>query len=129
MEVLIGYHRHLVEALLLVLGVNLLLPYLLRHDLPKRVFYTRIGYFVFWAAWAMVAFSGLMVWIFAGRPHTLPVDLMIVLVLLLPILDGYRAIRLKKLWLAEQDGIGFSMAVVGIEIALVTLVAVLSLSR
>jgi hypothetical protein len=129
MDVLIGYHRHLVEALLLVLGLNLILPYLLRADPAKRIFYTRVGYFVFWAVWAMVAFSGLMVWIFAGRPHTLPVDLMIALVVVLPILDAYRAIRLKKLWLAEEEGIGFSMAVVGIEIALVTLVTVLSLSR
>jgi hypothetical protein len=128
MDVLIAYHRHLVEAWLLVLGVNLILPYVLRNDLPKRVFYTRIGYFVFWALWAMVGFSGLMVWLFAGRPHTLPVDLMIALIVVLPLLDGYRAIRLKKLWLAGEEGVGFSMAVVGIEIALVTLVTVLAFS-
>ena len=128
MDVLIGYHRHLVEAWLLVMGVNLILPYALRGNAVKRVFYTRVGYFAFWAFWAMVAFSGLMVWLFAGRPLTLPVDLMIVLAVLLPILDGYRAIRLRKLWLAGEEGVGFSMAVVGIEIALVTAVTVLSLA-
>jgi hypothetical protein len=58
----------------------------------------------------------------------LPVILMLVALVALPILDGYRAIRLKKLWLAGEDGVGFSMAVVGIEIALVTLVTVLAYS-
>jgi hypothetical protein len=128
MDVLIGYHRHLVEALLLVMGLNLILPYALRGNPERRIFYTRVGYFAFWMFWSMVAFSGLMVWLFAGRPMNLPVILMLVALVALPILDGYRAIRLKKLWLAGEDGVGFSMAVVGIEVALVTLVTVLAYS-
>ena len=129
MDVLIGYHRHLVEAWVLVMGVNLILPYALRANPARRIFTTRIGYFAFWAFWAMSAFSGLMVWLFAGRPHTLPVDLMMALTLVLPILDGYRAIRLKKLWLAGEEGIGFSMGTVAIEIALTMAVTVLAVSR
>jgi hypothetical protein len=129
MDVLIGYHRFLVEAWLLVMGLNLILPYALRANPPRRIFVTRIGYFAFWAFWAMAAFSGLMVWLFAGRHHTLPVDLMMGLALVLPILDGYRAVRLKKLWLAGEAGIGFSMAVVAVEIALTVSVTILAFSR
>jgi len=129
MDVLIGYHRHLVEGWLLVMLLNLMLPRVLREADLKRVFYTRVGYFAFWALWAMVLFSGLMVWLFAGRPLTLSVDLMFGAGVLLPILDAWRAIRLRKIWLAEGTGIGFSSAVTGLEISivlLVTLVAVKS---
>jgi len=129
MDVLIGYHRHLVEARLVILGLNLILPYALRSDPVRRVFYTRIGYFAFWAFWSMAAFSGLMVWLFAGRPMTPPVILMLGALALLPILDGYRAIRPRKLWMAGEEGIGFSMAVVAVEIAVVTLVTLFSLTR
>ena len=128
MDILIGYHRHLVEAWLLVMGVNLILPYALRGNPVRRIFTTRVGYFAFWAFWAMAAFSGLMVWLFAGRPMTLPVTLMIVSVFLLPVLDGYRAIRLKKLWIAGEEGVGFSMTLVAVEIALVTLVTLLAVA-
>jgi hypothetical protein len=126
MDVLIGYHRHLVEGWLLVMLLNLLLPWALKNADVKRVFYTRIGYFAFWALWAMVLFSGLMVWIFAGRPMTLPIEAMIAAGALLPLLDGYRAIRLKRIWLSGAKGIAFSSQVVAVEILL--LLAVTSLA-
>lgn len=128
MDVLIGYHRHLVEGLLLILLLNLLLPWILRSSREKRIFYTRVGYFAFWALWSMVAFSGLMVWLFAGRPLTLPVTAMLALAVLLPLLDVYRAVRLKRLWLSGSEGLGLNTSVVGLEFALtigVTLLAVL----
>ena len=128
MDVLIGYHRHLVEGLLLILLLNLLLPWILRSSREKRIFYTRIGYFAFWALWSMVAFSGLMVWLFAGRPLTLPVTAMLALAVLLPLLDIYRAVRLKRLWFSGSEGLGLNTSVVGLELALtigVTLLAVL----
>ena len=118
MEVLLGYHRFLVEAWLGVMIANLLFPYLLRSDPSRRIFYTRVGYFAFWALWAMVGFSGLMVWLFAGRPMNGPVIAMIAAAVILPLLDGYRAIRLKRLWLAEQEGLGFSATVILLEIAI-----------
>ncbi len=127
MDVLIGYHRHLVEGLLLILLLNLSLPWILQSSPEKRIFYTRVGYFAFWALWSMVAFSGLMVWLFAGRPLTLPVIGMLILTGLLPLLDIYRAVRLKRLWLSGSTGLGFNSAIIGLELALtigVTLLAV-----
>jgi len=126
-DVLIGYHRHLVEGLILILLLNLGLPWVLRSSPEKRIFYTRIGYFAFWALWSMVAFSGLMVWLFAGRSLTLPVTAMLALTGVLPGLDIYRALRLKRLWLSGSEGLGFNSAVVGLELLLtigVTLLAV-----
>jgi len=127
MDVLMAYHRHLVEGLLLILLLNLLLPGLLRSSPEKRIFYTRIGYFAFWALWSMVAFSGLMVWLFAGRPMNAPITVMIAATVILPLLDGYRAIRLKRLWLSGSTGLGLNSAVVGLEFALTIGVILLAL--
>ncbi len=127
MDILIGYHRHLVEGLTLVILLNLLLPLVLRSSMLKRVTWTRIGYFAFWALWSMVAFSGLMVWIFAKQPMNLAIISMFTLLILLPILDIYRAIKLKKIWLLGDDGLGFNSLVVFIELLLtigVTLLAI-----
>jgi hypothetical protein len=127
MDVLIGYHRHLVEGWLLVMLFNLLVPWVFKDVDVKRVFYTRIGYFAFWALWSMVVFSGLMVWIFAGRPMHFSVEIMMMASLLLPVLDGYRAIRLKRIWLAESKGVGFSSLITGIEILTLLVVTLLAL--
>jgi len=126
MDVLIGYHRHLVEGWLLVMLLNLSLPWVFKRADVRRIFYTRVGYFAFWALWTMVLFSGLMVWIFAGRPMTLPVEAMMAAGILLPLLDGYRAIRLKRIWLSGAKGIVFSAQVVAVEILLLLAVTALA---
>ncbi len=129
MESLIGVHRHLVEGWLLVMGLNLLLPYALRRQPERRILWTRIGYFAFWAFWAMVGFSGLMVWIFAGRPMNLSIVWMWALIVIMPLLDAYRALRLKILWNSGKEGIGFSMTVVAAEMVLVLALSLLAASR
>jgi hypothetical protein len=121
MELLISYHRILVEGLLLLLALNLILPWSLRKWPERRVFYTRIGYFAFWALWSMAVFSGLIVWIFAGRPLTPPLFIMWGVTLLLPLLDGYRAVRLRRLWRDGKEGLGFSSLIVLLEILAVAL--------
>ena len=120
MDFLTATHRHLVEGLLLVMFFNLALPYLLRENAPRRIFSTRIGYFAFWMLWTMVLFSGLIVFVFLKQPMTTPVIAMLVLSVALPVLDAYRAIRLKKIWLQEETGIGFSSKILLGEILLVT---------
>ena len=127
MDILMGYHRHLVEILIFIFLLNLLLPWGLRKNLPKRIFWTRVGYFSFWALWSMVAFSGLMVWLFARHPMNIAVISMLILLVILPILDIYRAIKLKRLLILEQDGLKFNTIVVVLEILLsigVTLLAI-----
>lgn len=128
MDVLIGYHRVLVEALLGIVFLNMLIPYLLRSNLMKLVKYTRIGYFAFWALWAMVAFSGLIVFIFMREPLTLAVVVMLAAIVILPLLDGYRAITLKKIWQTKQPGLSFNGKVLSLEalvIAATTAIAII----
>jgi hypothetical protein len=48
LDEIISYHRYMVEILLFVLILNLLLPFLLKQNIEKMVFWTRIGYFAFY---------------------------------------------------------------------------------
>ncbi|WP_456458128.1 hypothetical protein [Nitratifractor sp.] len=127
MDVLIATHRHLVEALLLVILLNLFVPAMLRSSPARRVLWTRIGYFAFWAFWSMVLFSGLIVFVFMREPFTPAVIAMLVVAVLLPILDAYRAIRLKALWKNAEEGLNFSMKVLGTEMLLILAVTGLAL--
>ena len=127
MDVLIATHRHLVEGLLLVILLNLFVPAMLRARPDRRVLWTRIGYFAFWALWSMVLFSGLIVFVFMREPMTPSVIGMLAAAVVLPLLDGYRAIRLKKLWIAGEEGLGFSMKILGVEMLLVLAVTGLAL--
>ena len=129
MDVLIATHRHVVEGWLLVMLLNLFLPLILRRDAVRRIFWTRVGYFAFWAFWSMAVFSGLIVYLFAGHPHTPAVLAMMALSLLLPILDGYRAIRLRKIWNSGKNGLGFSTTIVALEIVSVLGVTIFAAMR
>ncbi len=80
------------------------------------ILYTRIGFFAFWALWSMTLFSGLIVWIFASRPVTVPLIVMWIVTLTLPILDGYRAFALRRQWLEEKEGLGINTLLIVIEI-------------
>ena len=126
MDVLIHYHFLTVEGLLFVIMINLFLPLGLRSKMQKLVFYTRVGYFAFWALWSMSIFSGLIVFVFTRHELTFRVDTMIALAVILPILDGYRAVKNKKLWLSGSDATSFSMTVVGVEMLLTLAVVALS---
>lgn len=129
MDVLIHYHFLTVEGLMLVLLINIFLPLALRSNLNKYILYTRIGYFAFWAFWSMSLFSGLIVFVFTKHALTMRVDMMIALAVILPLLDGYRAIKNKKIWLSGGDAVSFSMSVVGIELLLtLMLIAVTKMS-
>ncbi len=127
MNILLGYHRHLVEIMVFIFLLNMLLPFILRNFVEKSIFWTRVGYFAFWGLWSMVAFSGLIVWLFARHPMNLSIISMLALLVLLPILDIYRAIKLKRLWLLEQNGLSFNTIVVGVELILTIAVILLAI--
>jgi hypothetical protein len=124
MDYLLNYHRWAAEGLLLIMLINLAVPYILRSNIAKMIFWMRVGYFAFWAFWTMTAFDGLITWIFTHRKLPAAVWLMIVVSAILPLLDGYRAIKLKKLWRDGNDGVLFNITIVGIEIAL-TLITII----
>jgi len=106
--------------------LNLFLPLFLKSDAIRLIFWTRVGYFAFWAFWSMAVFSGLIVFVFTKHLLTPQIDAMIALSIILPILDGYRAIKNKRLWIANQDASSFSMTIVGIELLLTLIVIAIS---
>ena len=118
MTEILAWHRWVAEGLLIVMLLNLASPYFLRSRPERMVFWTRVGYFAFWAFWTMAVFGGLITWVFKLRewPPTV-IAMVIVAVVLIPI-DIYRAIRLKKIWISGNDGMAFNTLWVGIEIAL-----------
>jgi len=127
MNLLISYHVILVKLLIFVMAINLFLPFLLKNNLIKLVKWTRIGYFSFWGAWAMVIFAGLVVFVFTKQKLTADVILMITASAILPFLDGYRAIKLGKIWQKKESGLKFSTAIVLLELAIVVATTVYSI--
>jgi hypothetical protein len=115
---IISWHRWAVEGLLLVMLFNLVVPYRLRQQAVRMIFWTRVGYFAFWALWSMTAFGGLIAWMFTQRQLPTPVIVMIVVAFVVAFIDGYRGIKLKHHWVAGNDGIGFNTRLVGIELVL-----------
>ena len=127
LDEILSYHRIIVEILLFVLVLNLILPLLLKHKVEKMVLWTRIGYFAFWMFWSMNIFSGLIVFMFTGRTLTLFVIAMIIASILLGMLDTYRAIKTKKIWLKGLDASGLSIVILLAEITLIVLVSLLAI--
>jgi len=118
MNIIISYHFYLVIGLLGIMVLNLSLPAIYKIDHERLVLYTRIGYFAFWALWSMVLFSGLIVLVFMRLKMGWSVWLMLLLSAVLPLLDGFRAIKMKKLWQDDRSADSFSGRIVLSEIIL-----------
>ncbi len=127
MDSLIAVHRYLVEVLLFVMVFNIIILYILKDNLIKAVLLGRIGFFGFWMAWTMVVFSGLIVYIFMKQPYNLPVNSMIVSSAILPIIDGYRAVKLRKIWSGHRIGLAFNTTMILIELAIVAGIIILTI--
>jgi hypothetical protein len=82
------------------------------------IFWTRVGYFAFWAFWTMGVFGGLIMWIFKLQAWPPTVIAMVVVALVLSLIEIYRALTLKKFWIRGEEGIGFNARWVGLEIVL-----------
>jgi hypothetical protein len=115
-----------VEILLSVMVLNIFLPQALKGNPLKSILFSRIGYFAFWASWSMAVFSGTILFVFTRHQMTTEVVAMIVLSVLLPILDGYRAIKSKRLWMRNEDALSFSFTLVMVEITATLLVVYIS---
>jgi len=118
MTEILAWHRWVAEGLLFVMLLNLASPYFLRSQPERMIFWTRVGYFAFWAFWTMVVFGGLIAWIFKLQAWPATVIAMVMVAVVLIPIDIYRALALKKLWISGNDGIGFNTRWIGIEIAL-----------
>ena len=124
LDEIIDYHRWAVYGLLAVMLYNLLVPRLLRADPLRMIFWTRVGYFAFWAFWTMVAFGGVIAWMFKLREMPPAVVMMMVATVVLAPIDIYRAVQLKRHWLDGEDGMRLNTLMVGSEL-IVTLATTL----
>jgi len=127
LETLISTHALMAKILIYALLIVLALPNFFKNDITKVVFYTRIGYFTFWAAWTIVVFSGLLA--FAVERGALPpaVFIMIAISIILPAFDIYRAVKLKKIWLKGENGLKFSNIIIAIELLLSIAVVIIAI--
>jgi len=116
LDEIIDYHRWAVYGLLVVMVSNLLSPYLLRAQPPKMIFWTRVGYFAFWAFWPMVIFGGFIVWLFKLQELPPSIIVMMVVSVVLLGIEAMRPFKLKALWLAGEDGIKLNTLMVGSEL-------------
>ncbi len=124
---IISYHHYMTEALLLVMILNAVVPPLLKSSIEKMIFWTRIGYFAFWMFWSMNIFAGLIVFMFTGRELTPSVWMMITISIILGMIETYRAIRTRKLWMQGMDAGRFSLSMLGLEILLLVAVSLSAL--
>lgn len=116
----------MVELLLAIAILNIILPFVLKKNLKKMILWTRIGYFAFWMFWAMSAFSGLILFMFTGMALTFSVWVMLVASVFLGLLDGYRAIKIKRLWTQGLDASRFSFLILLIEVFIIISVTVVA---
>ena len=127
MDSLIFFHSFLVYSLLAVILLNIAISYMAK-DFTKSITYIRVGYFTFWAVWAMAVFAGLIVFVFMRAPLNLKTVIMIVVSIILPIIDAYRAIKLKKIWIGGSLGKEFSIKVLSVELIITIAPIMLALS-
>lgn len=127
LELLLQTHLYMVKFFIFALVLIGALPNILRSNFVQMVFWSRIGYFLFWAAWTMVVFSGLLIFAVKRGELNIAVIAMIAAAILLALLDGYRAIKLKKFWLKEESGLKFSNFIVLIEFIIVVAVTILAI--
>jgi len=124
---LLDYHNILVKILLAVMVLNMLPLYIFRAKEAKAIKYTRVSFFAFWAFWAMVAFSGLVIFVFLKQKLTFSIIAMITTFILLAFLDGFRAIKITKKWRNGDLGIKFNTTILIIEIILVAITTIVAI--
>ncbi len=120
-------HLYTVKFFLFVLVVIGVLPNLIKSNLERQILWSRVGFYLFWAAWTMVVFSGLLIFAIERGQMKAAVLMMIAASALLAFLDIFRARKLKKIWLEKESGLRLSNGIVFVEILVVITVTLFAL--
>ena len=120
-------HLYTVKFFLFVLVVIGVLPNLIKSNLERQILWSRIGFYLFWAGWTMVVFSGLLIFAIEQGQMKIAVLMMIAASALLAFLDIFRARKLKKIWLEKESGLRLSNGIVFVEILVVITVTLFAL--
>jgi hypothetical protein len=116
------YHTVLSKIFLVLLAMNFFVPWFFRKEWRKEIRPTRITFFLFWAVLAMVAFSGMILWMLAKSPWSLEITAMTMSMGVLMIFEIARVKAINKAWMAEKSAFEISGKWVLSEIAVVIMV-------
>jgi hypothetical protein len=112
------YHSAMVKVFLVMLFVNLVIPFLFKSNSVKAIKMTRMSYFLFSALLAMVAFTGMILFMLMDAPWSMGMTGMVVVFVLLSAVEIIRSRKLREAWLRGENGIAVSWRYVLIEIAM-----------
>jgi len=112
------YHSAMVKVFLVMLFVNLVIPFLFKSNSVKAIKMTRMSYFLFSALLAMVAFTGMILFMLMDAPWSMGMTGMVVVFVLLSAVEIIRSRKLREAWLKGENGIAVSWRYVLIEIAM-----------
>ena len=112
------YHSAMVKVFLVMLFVNLVIPFLFKSNSVKAIKMTRMSYFLFSALLAMVAFTGMILFMLMDVPWSMGMTGMVVVFVLLSAVEIIRSRKLREAWLRGENGIAVSWRYVLIEIAM-----------
>lgn len=121
LETILSYHNYIIWITVFIMLVNMILPYIYRKSPDKMIFYSRVGYFFFWAALVILIFSGMMAFMFTGRNSNSLFWLMLIVSVLLGGLEILRSSKSKKLWIIGEHALKISTKIIWIEILLISL--------
>lgn len=110
------YHAAMIKIFLVMLFINLFVPSLFKGDRAGEIRLTRITFFLFSALLAMVAFTGVILYMLAGLPWSHGMSLMVAVLFVLAGLEIARSQKLKNVWIDGESGVAFSWRYVLLEI-------------
>lgn len=112
------YHVVMINLFLFLLVVNLLIPWLFRHNEMREIKATRITFFLFSSLLSMVAFTGVILFMIAELSWNTRMSLMVAAFISLAAVEIARSIKLRRLWLRDESGVSLSWRYVLIEIVI-----------
>ena len=112
------YHSVMVKLFLVLLFVNLAIPSLFRGNSVRMIKMTRMSFFLFLALLAMVAFTGMILFMLMNVPWSIGMTGMVIVFFLLSAAEITRSRKLREAWLRGENGISVSWPWVLIEIAM-----------
>ncbi len=123
----LAYHAVMIKLFLVLLVINLWVPWIFRHDIGKEIKRTRITFFLFSAMVTMLAFTGAVLVLIAELPWDSGMTLMVLTWVLLSAVEIARSMKLTRLWREGKSVVSISWryiaAEIGITIAMILFAA------
>ena len=112
------YHSVMIKLFLVLLVINLWVPWIFKSNIMKEVKATRITFFLYSAMVTMVAFTGAVLVLIAEMPWNMGLSLMVLSWVFLSILEIVRSVKLTKLWREGESAVSVSWRYVMVEIVI-----------